>query len=229
MGKGVRVRNTTVNGGMTGRDETISKVFQHKEGQSFSTMKRFNPAGNPNTAAQQLVRNTFAQTSAGWSGLTEGQRNLWNSAAPDWATTGIFGSKQQSGKNLYTGCNVALVMASLLQILEPRDKNAVTTVSDVAETLSTTAFSLSIAMGTPSSEEAIQVCVSPQLSAGTSKNDKYVVLYSNYADESAVLDLKAAYEARFGTLIAGKKIFYKVNVVSSGGNVIRVGSFVGTV
>jgi len=229
MGRGVRVRNTTVNGGMTGRDETISKVFQHKQGQSFSTMKRFNPAGNPNTTAQQLVRNTFAQTSAGWSALTENQRNLWNASAPDWATTGVFGSKQQSGKNLYTGCNVALAMANLTLTDVPLDKNAITTVSDVAETLSTTVFSLSIGLGTPSSDEAIQVCVSPQLSAGTSKNDKYVVLTSITADDAALINLKALYEARFGALIAGKKIFYKVNIVTAGGNVIRVGSYMGTV
>lgn len=225
MGRGVRVRNTTVNGGMTGKDETISKVFQHKQGQSFSTMKRFNPAGNPNTYAQRLVRDTFAQTSAGWSGLTENQRNLWNASAPDWATTGVFGSKQQSGKNLYTGCNIALAVAQSNPILEPGNKSILSDVDTIGITLNATTFTMNVGVNSFVSDEVIQVCVSPQLSAGTSKNDKYVVLYNVGIDVAGIEDLKSAYQARFGTLVAGRKVFVKVNLISQGGNVVARQNF----
>lgn len=223
MGKGVKIRNTSVNGGMTGRDQTIDKVFAHKGGTTYSTMKTYAPAGNPNTLAQQLVRDTFAITSAGWSNLTQVQRDLWNTEAPNWTNTNIFGNTQQSGKNLYTGCNVALASAQMGQISEPRSKEAFAAITDptfVKAISGQLMFSyVSDGAGTG---EMVQLHVSPQLSAGTNKNTKYVILYNDDADTTDSIGLNSAYQQKYGALIPGRKIFWKIKHVSLGGNVTQL-------
>lgn len=220
MGKGVKIRNTSVNGGMTGRDQTIDKVFAHKGGTTYSTMKTYAPASNPNTPAQQLVRDTFAQTSAGWSNLTEVERNLWNAEAPNWTGTNIFGSTKPSGKNLYTGCNVALKSAwrALITVPNNKDVQAVISLASLTKTaggaLTFDYTSNGVGVG-----ETIQLHVSPQMSAGTNSNSKYFILYNDDADASNNVNLVADYAAKYGSPIAGKKIFWKIKLVSAGGNV----------
>ena len=218
------MRNTIANGGMTGKDATINKVFSHREGNTYSTAKRFTKAGNPNSSQQALVRETFAQTSAGWSSLVEEERKLWNAAAPDWVNTGIFGPKKQSGKNLYTGCNIALAMAGFDAITQPGSKQMVATLGSTAFVYVAGVLTLDIEFDTTSNRNAIELCVSSQQSSGTSVNNKKVILknYNCDADISSVVT--ADYTAKFGIPVPGKKLFWEVKQVSQGGNVINITS-----
>jgi len=220
MGKGVKIRNTSVNGGMTGRDQTIDKVFAHKGGSTYSTMKVYAPAGNPNTPAQQLVRDTFAQTSAGWSNLTEVQRDLWNTEAPNWTGTSIFGSTKPSGKNLYTGCNVALISAGqpLITVPNNKDMQAIISLTSLTKTVGG-ALTFDYTSNGAGIGETVQLHVSPQMSAGTNSNSKYIILYNCDASVIHNANVIAVYTAKYGAPIPGKKIFWKVKLVSAGGNV----------
>ena len=220
----VRMRNTIANGGLTGKDATINKVFSHREGNTYSTAKRFTKAGNPNSSQQALVRNMFAQTSAGWSNLTEDRRKLWNSAAPDWVNTGIFGAKRQSGKNLFTGCNIALSLAGLPYIVEPMEKQMSATLGSTAFVHAGGILSLDIQFDSTSADNAVELCVSSQQSSGTSVNNKKVILANFLCDEDITANLTALYTSRFGAPVAGKKLFWEVKQVSQGGNVISITS-----
>ena len=216
MGKGVRVRNTVVNGGMTGRDENLGKVFAHRVGSSFSTMKKYVTSGNPNSEAQQLVRSTFALTSAGWSNLTEGQRNLWNTTAPDWANTGIFGKKSISGKNLYTGVNIALAMANLDAIFEPKEKVLKAMIGTL--TFQPT-LQLIISFMTLSDGETIQLALSAPLSQGTSIVPKVSVFQNFSCAYNINENLQSAYTDKYGAVGDNTKVGYEIRSVSKGGNV----------
>ena len=216
MGKGVRVRNTVVNGGMTGRDENLGKVFAHKVGSSFSTMKKYVSAGNPNSEAQQLVRSTFALTSSGWGALTETQRNLWNAAAPEWANTGIFGNKSQSGKNLYTGCNIALAMASLNSIVEPSEKTLRASILNL--TIQQT-LNIEIAASNDTDDNVIQIALSAPLSVGTSVVPKVSIFENLPIVEDINTSLRAAYLLKYGPGAVGSKVGYEIRSISKGGNV----------
>lgn len=218
------MRNTIANGGISGKDATINKVFSHREGNTYSTVKRFTKAGNPNSSQQALVRDTFAQTSAGWSALTEGERRLWNSAAPDWVNTGIFGAKKQSGKNLYTGCNIALALAGLPSIVEPMEKQMVATLGSTAFVYVGGNLMLDIEFDSVSVNNAIELYVSSQQSAGTSVNNKKVILSNYLCDVDISKNVIVEYTARFGAPIVGKKLFWEVKQVSQGGNVINITS-----
>lgn len=218
------MRNTIANGGMTGKDATINKVFSHREGNTYSTAKRFTKAGNPNSAQQTLVRDTFAQTSAGWSNLTEVERVLWNNAAPDWVNTGIFGAKKQSGKNLFTGCNIALALAGLDAITTPGSKQMQATLGSTALVFAGGLLSLDIEFDTTSNRNAVELCVSSQQSAGTSVNNKKVILANYSCDVDISSNVLAIYTAKFGVPVPGKKMFWEVKQVSQGGNVINITS-----
>ncbi|WP_134355521.1 hypothetical protein [Flavobacterium psychrophilum] len=222
MGKGVKVRNTSVNGGMTGRDQSIDKVFAYKDGNSYSTMKVYAPATNPNSIAQQQVRDTFAITSTGWSNLTEAQRDLWNTEAPNWSGSNMFGSTKLSGKNLYTGVNVALVSAGKQLISVPGNKTLISKIVSANVTLIAGVFNLKLSAETTATDEVFQIHVSPQQSAGTSSCTKFVIL-TNQVIGAGIADynITALYNAKYGVINPNQKIFYKVTTVSSGGNVVE--------
>lgn len=61
---------------------------------------------NPQSVSQSEVRNRFGSLSSNWRGLTEPDRQAWNSAAAEFAKTNVFGDQYfPTGKNLYVGIN----------------------------------------------------------------------------------------------------------------------------
>jgi hypothetical protein len=215
---GVRVRNTTVNGGLTGRDKEINKVFAHKSGTSFSTMKKFSQANQPNSEEQLAVRETLAQTSSRWSSLSQAQRDLWNGDASLWVNVGQFGPKKQSGKNLFSGCNIALKSAgkNMIEVPSAKALDATVTVATLQKTVGGLIFDAQF--GVTSVNDTIQVLVSRQFSAGTSKSDAKVILYNAAMDADYSLDIKSNYIAKYGEFITGAKFFYSIRTVSRGGS-----------
>lgn len=222
MAGGVRVRNTTVNGGMTGRDVTINKVFAYKDGKTYSQMKRFNAASNPNTPAQQQVRGVFTSTSSRWSSLTEAERALWNASAPDWKNTGIFGLKDQSGKNLFTGTNIAKVMAGMLQsdVVGSKETTAVIGVAELSRVAGVITANATILQS--DADARLQLLVSKQVSAGTSASPKCAIFLNHIPEDDLDSVITAQYVAKYGALQAGQKIFYEYRLVSAGGNTTKI-------
>lgn len=67
---------------------------------------------NPQTTSQQNARGILSSVSQGWRGLTEGQRQSWISASPNFPFTDIFGNaKILSGSALYAKLNTRLINA----------------------------------------------------------------------------------------------------------------------
>ncbi len=61
---------------------------------------------NPNTPAQQLVKNRFTAMSQSWTGLTEANRISWIDGAPTWSNNNIFNqSIDYTGFSLYGRLN----------------------------------------------------------------------------------------------------------------------------
>ena len=223
MGK-VKMRNTIANGGMTGHDTGIGRVFAYR-GNGYSQVKRFKAPSNPRSAAQLAVRGMFATTSSGWSGLSEVERNAWNTAAPDWVNTGVFGAKKQSGKNLYTGCNIALLNAGLPAISVPGSKTPFVAIETVDFDLNTTHLRAVVTNGGDvSSENAIVIVTEKLKSAGTNSVGKLTTIKAVNcgAGVDFSIDFKTEFEAKYGALLANKKIFASAYLVTQGGNRIQV-------
>ena len=216
---GVKMRNTIANGGMTGRDKGIERVFSYRQGNSYSSVKAFTKPSNPQSVLQNVVRTAFTQSASSWSSLTEEQRDAWNADAPNWVNTGIFGAKKQSGQNLYIGCNVALAVAGLPAINVPGSRDIIGSIVELSVNFGSGQISLDGAMTGSSTTNAIEVAISSPKSLGSSKNTKLTVLKSILATNSIAVDLTADYVAKYGSIPANKKIFYEIRYVSAGGNV----------
>ena len=215
----VKVRNTTVNGGMTGRDKTISKVFAFRDGNTYSSMKTFTKPANPQSELQNVVRQAFTQSASGWSGLTQNERDAWEADAPNWLNTGVFGIKKMSGQNLYIGCNVALAVAGLDAITVPGSREIIGAIDSLELSFVGANLTLEGVFTGGSSLNAIEVAVSSPKSLGSSKVTKLTVLNSYPMDGDITEILNADYVAKYGSIPAGKKIFYELRYVSAGGNV----------
>lgn len=221
---GVKMRNTIANGGLTGRDKGIERVFAYRQGNSYSNVKAFTKPTYPKSALQVVVTNAFTLASVGWSTLTEAQRSAWNNAAPEWLNTGIFGTKKMSGQNLYIGCNIALTRAVLDTIDEPSNKKLVSELTGLEATLNAGVLKFIGSAVNPQNTEAVQVAFSSPRSLGTSKGAKLTVLQSEPITANLDRDITGAYEAKYGAIPANSKIYFECRSVSRGGNVVAVSS-----
>lgn len=165
---------------------------------------------NPQTAAQSLVRNRLTSFSQGWKGLTAAQRDAWYSSVSDYSKTDVFGDiKQPSGVNLYVKLNSNLDEVGVGAISLPPLPQAVEPVLTISATAAAGTAALSVVY-TPSpipADTAFILRATKQVSPGKSflKNEYRNIAILDAGDTSPENAL-AAYNAKFGTLVAGQKI-----------------------
>ena len=73
-----------------------------------------------------------------------------------------------------------------------------------------------------SAVDAVQLAISGQKSAGTSKVGKLTIMMNRDCAADVVRDITADYVAKYGALIAGQKIFFSTSLISQGGNKVIV-------
>lgn len=217
---GLKMRNTLENGGMSGRDKLNNRVLAYKNGKSYSSVKAFVRPSNPNSQAQQGVRQMFATTSRMWSALTDAQRTSWNLEAPNWKNTDVFGDKTQSGKNLFTGINIVLQSAGMPFTGVPLTRDVLTDVNEFFfNNTSSTALECQIDTNSIEAGEMLIVKASRQVSAGTNVVTQTTQIARLTPDPSGTqtIDFIAPYIAKFGTPVIGRKIYWELYVVGNGG------------
>lgn len=167
---------------------------------------------NPATSYQVDVRATLGSLAANWRGLTQAQRDSWNSAVADFKKTDIFGDIQNpSGFNLYIRLNANLAAINVAPISAPPQPTSVSVFTSV-QSLSvdpTPTVSTTVVPTTLPATESLIIRATPPVSAGKSfvKSEfrQIAVLTSITA---GAIDVSTAWEAKFGdTLPAGSKIF----------------------
>lgn len=215
---GVKMRNTIANGGMTGKDSGIQRIFAYREGKSYSQVKKASKPSNPNTEAQQLTRNAFSAASIGWSGLTADERTQWNLEAKNVHNVDQFGSKEISGKNFHAGANIALVNANLDTISSPKNMSLDAEIGYADFSKVGAVLNLDVQLDVTSIKNAVVLSVSEQKSAGTSAFPKVVSLTTAKLGADVNDDVTAIYVAKYGALTNGKKIFWTIDTVTEGGN-----------
>lgn len=173
---------------------------------------------NPQTSDQNTVRSRLATRAQAWRGLTADQRAAWNGAVANFAKTDVFGDlKNPSGFNLYVRLNNNLAAVGSSAITTPPVPAAVSTLE---------LMSLSVAAGSPEFEitfsgavpanTAVKVFATPGLSPGVNfVKSEYRLITVLPPAEPNPYDGLADYNAKFGALVAGQKIFLKVVFVST--------------
>jgi|TARA_R110000868_G_scaffold8547_2_gene44154 hypothetical protein len=175
---------------------------------------------NPNTPAQAGARALLASLSTGWSELTEAQRDSWNGAVKDYATTDIFGDiKNPSGINLYVKLNANLISSGQTALTSAPMKVEIpfSNIASATFDVSTPASSAITFAGSELNGEIVQIRATPVVSAGTSfvKNLFRDVHYDDVT--SGVADYGSNYVTKFGTPAVGQIFFISVAVITATG------------
>jgi hypothetical protein len=169
---------------------------------------------NPNSSYQSAVRALFTALSQNWRALTAGQRTSWNAAVSNFQKSDVFGDlKTPTGKNLYLGLNRTLELGGVANITTPPVATGTFSFSGVSLSAAAGAATMSLAWTSGNVPAGMQVIVeaTTQMSAGKNffKN-LFRYLQNLPAADATPTSIYTAWNARFGTLVAGQKVAVRV-------------------
>lgn len=167
---------------------------------------------NPQTANQQAARQLLTNFSQEWRGLTQAQRDAWDSAVADFATTDIFGDlRNPTGKNLYTRLNINLQISGQSSLSEPPVPSMVASYVVTSLTAAVGASDMEIAFAGSSADDSIHIWMTAPVSPGVSfVKNRFRLLEVIAGNTASPYNAWAAYVARFGTPPVGQKIYVKL-------------------
>lgn len=183
----------------------------NSRGRSGQIQRRRSIPTNPNSTAQAAARARLTTYAAGWRGLTDAQRAAWNSFAASFTSTNALGASfNLTGMQCYVKVNTVNSLNGDAAVAAPPALPAF-----VASTLT----DLDIAAGTPKIElggtspaagTKYMFYASGQRSAGVSFENDFRYIKTMTAAVATEFSLLTEYVAKYGALIAGKKIFVKM-------------------
>jgi hypothetical protein len=173
---------------------------------------------NPNTIDQVTARGRITSLSQAWKALTQAERDSWNSAVTSWARTDIFGDlRNPSGFNLYIrlNCNLLEIGAAVIDTAPLPGSVATIQLTSLVADVSSSQFDLGFTPSPWPSGDSVIIRATPGLSPGINfvKNQLrniYVLTGPQVSPEA----LGVQYLAKFGSLIAGTRIFAEAIPVS---------------
>jgi hypothetical protein len=186
---------------------------------------------NPNTSYQAAARANLSAFATAWKLLSEANRLSWANAVTQWKSTDIFGDiKNPSGINLYTKVNLNLASIGVAALntapskLEIPFSPLLSAVIDISDNETVLSFDNSDIDG-----KAVQVWGTPAVSQGVSfvKNQYRAFAYGTVG--AGELVIAGDYASRFGTPVAGTKVFIQCRVIEANGQTGVLQSVVATV
>lgn len=199
------------------RNKVGGTVYSKNRGGAY-TKNKVSPS-QPRTAAQTTARSRMTTYAQGFRALTATQIAAWNAAVGSFLKTDVFGDlKTPSGINLYSKLNINIAQAGGTAITTPPLPIAVVGPVTLTPTVAagTPAFSIAFSVSpVPASTTWLVMCTQ-QLSPGRSSvNSFYRIVTTIAAAATTPSNILAAYNTKFGTLVAGQKIFIKVIPIST--------------
>lgn len=175
---------------------------------------------NRRTNAQQNVKSLLSNLSDNWRALTDAQRAAWESASQDKKISNIFGdSYSPTGKNMYMIINQGLSIAGSAVVAGPpanTPATGLTALSVATNTIAATELTFA-ATPVPASHVLVIEATRP-LSAGVGfAGSQFRFIQRFAAAQATPADITAAYAAKFGVPVVGKRIFfraYQIHTVS---------------
>lgn len=197
------------------RGKLNGSVFSKNRGGAYLRTK-VTPV-NPQSLAQGLVRATLTALSQGWRGLTEAQRLAWNSAVSGFTSTDIFGDiKTPSGINLYNKLNLNLAAIGEAPINTPPvpvNVGYFDTLAIAGDASASTLAATFTGIGL-TADQTVIVEATAGVSAGKSfVKSEYRQIGTFAGTATSPQALGVMYEAKFGDLVADKKVFVRLRVV----------------
>ena len=170
-------------------------------------------------AATTLQRVSFGGLSSGWNALTETQRNSWLNATGFSTIDRMGHSITLVGKQLYVALNRALFNAGQFPITTAPTPSGIAQPTGATLTGAAAVPALSLAF-TPTpvpANTSYVVYATGMKSAGTARpgSSQFRLLKVMAAASASPNNLLVAYNARWGTLVAGRKVFVKIVAVNN--------------
>jgi len=208
-----KVKFSALISGMSGK--LNGSVFARNAGGDYLRTK-VTPV-NPQTSYQVLARARLAGFSQGWRSLTQSQRQAWSNAVANWSTTDVFGDVQNpKGNTLYTRLNINIANAGGSPIVLPPAPVGVTALTDLSLTATVTGnvFSLVFAPAAVPADHTLYVESTGSLSPGVNNaNSEFRTIGTVAAAGTSPADLFTEYNAKFGALVAGQKVFVRAKLI----------------
>ena len=200
-----------------GRGSLNGTVFSRNSAGAYMRAK-VSPA-QPRTARQQQVRQQLSAASAAWRSLTEDQRKAWIAAAAEANRINVFGDNMPlTGHQLFVRLARNAQEAGVPILTDPPQIQATTGLTTLTLTAASSPATLSLDF-TPSplgTDVKLLVDATDTLSPGISyAGGKYRRIMVSAAAATSPLDILSAWQAKFGTLVAGQKIFVRVSAVDT--------------
>lgn len=198
---------------------------QMSTGASGNYLGNISRPTNRKTVKQLANRGIFAQLARKWSELSESHRAQWNTAAPLWASTNVFGSVVKiSGKHLFCKLNQVRLRNSLSFLMQPPQRTSFPTMQFGSVTFHVFdgpgEYDLQdIYLGAP-----IQVSASPPKRPGVSvapREMKFLAMLDPF--EVANYDPAEQYAKVYPMPRVGQKIFYRFQSVNIDTGDISIG------
>lgn len=178
------------------------------------TRNRRAPVQPVGTGRRSVIRSALSAASKAWSGLSAANQAAWVSYADSHPYTDTLGqSFKLTGSQMY--CSIGVQLLNIGGVL-----GTAVPVSDVVNAV--TSLALTAAAGTPAlsvswdaggGTDYILFAFSPQVSPGRSFNNRWWQAAA-LGDDGTPYDGLSAFNAEFGTLSAGRKIFVKATPVN---------------
>jgi hypothetical protein len=176
---------------------------------------------NPQTTAQQNARAALAANSQAWAGLTEAQRLSWKALAAELPFTDIFGdSKILAANSLYVKLNGNLQKIGATAVSDAPAKVAVpsleiTTFGAIASMGVMDQLTAEISPATVQTGFEIAVYATPGIAPGRNfVKNQFRYLGIAPAPVAGTLGLEDLWNARFGSILEGQKVFIRLAFVS---------------
>ncbi len=202
--------------GVDMRNALNGSVFSKNRGGAYVRTK-VTPV-NPQTTAQQNVRNRLSTNSAAWRGLTEAQRQAWIDAAINYPVTDIFGNtKILSGQQLYVRLNSNLDIIGAAHISTPLTPVAIPALALTLLTSDDSANTVIVTGTTPvPAGFALVFRGTGNVTPGKSfVKNLFRVVTSSAAAATSPYDISAAWTAMFGDPVTGMKNFVQAFYIST--------------
>jgi hypothetical protein len=165
----------------------------------------------PRTVAQIAARSRLTSQSAAWRGLTDAQRAAWNAFAASFTVNNSLGTAiHLTGAQCFVKVNTVNLLNGDATVTAPPALPTFIAVTVTGLTATAGTQLLEANGTTPAAGTKFMYFVSPQLSAGVSFNGQFAWVVTGTTFTSGEFSLTAAYTAKYGAMIAGKKIFVKV-------------------
>lgn len=191
-------------------------VFSKNRGGAYVRTK-VTPS-NPQSEAQVEQRSLLASASQAWRGLTEAAREAWNGAVSNYASTNVFGDIiNPTGAQLHTKLNINVALAGGVAITTPPLPIGITSPAglSISADASTPELLLNWTSGAVPANQVMVVEATPCVSVGRyNVNNRFRVIDTLPAATTTGEDVQAAYIAKFGSMVAGQKLFVRVKFIN---------------